>query len=72
MKNFAFLLLALLILDMLLIDHVTAWRRRRRRRCNKSRPAGVNWANNWDGRVHFDCDIGKGAYHFTGHDDFLV
>ena len=54
-EHFPWLFLALLVMDMSMIDHVTAG-------CNSNRPGGVQWANKWDGRAYFDCGTGKSRY----------
>ena len=56
-RRFTYFLITLFVFDASFIDQVTT-------QCGYfNKPSGVNWVNNWDGRVDFNC--GRGKLRFT-------
>ena len=56
-RRFTYFLITLFVFDASFIDQVTT-------QCGYfSKPSGVNWVNNWDGTVNFNC--GRGKLRFT-------
>lgn len=56
-RRFTYFLITLFVFDASFIDQVTT-------QCGYfHKPYGVNWVNNWDGTVDFNC--GRGKLRFT-------